>query len=238
MQVPLAVAGSMVSAVAATTPLESLAPRASRQLSTVRSDAEAVCDSLTVTVVGTVTVAVVPLAGWTVTDVPVTAVTRPPTKAALGLGVGAPERVGAPDGRAGKVPPPPGRAMLALVHAPLTAAVSRTEDAVTAPVASLVPVITTHEPVTMSAVGPVLVWVIGVVLVNVTLTSPLVVLRVSVVPLICTSWPDVPPPPNPPRWPGVGVAEVAAAVALPQPAMSSVPAQSISLRAWIMVSLP
>src|SRR5437660_11878258 len=46
-----------------------------------------------------------------------------------------------------------------------------------------------HVPDAMSATDPVLVCVIVVLVVYVTVVSPLLLLRISLLPLICTSWP-------------------------------------------------
>jgi len=165
---PVASVGWIVSAVACTTPPEFLAPMARTQLSTVRSAAVAAEDSVTDRVVGTVTELAVPVAPFTVTVVPVTAVTSPVTNAALGLSVGAPDRDGRglPEGKApgdppGAPGPPPGRNPAAQL--PFTALLRRTELAVTAPVESFCPAMTTQLPATMSPADPVLVAVMVVV---------------------------------------------------------------------------
>src|ERR1035441_10675624 len=87
---PVASVGWMVSVVACTTPPEFLGPTARTQLSTVRSAAVPAEDSVTDSVVGTVTELVVPVLACTVSTSPDTAVTRPVTKAAFGFRVGAP----------------------------------------------------------------------------------------------------------------------------------------------------
>ncbi len=167
MQAPVESAGWMVSDRAWTTPLESLEPTARTQLSTVRAPAVAGEDSVTDSVVGTVTELVVPEADVTVTTSPDTALTMPLTKAALGLSVGAPGRGLAPAGNDGRVPPGAAAPPWApgIEHDPLTAWLSRTELAVTWPVASFWPPITTQVPATMSPVEPVLVEMMVVLLV-------------------------------------------------------------------------
>jgi len=99
----------MLSDVAFTTPCVSFWPRAVTQISIVRSVAVAADDWDTVTVVGTVTGVVVEVVGFvTVTETPLTAVTRPLTKAAFGFndGRGAPDGNAPPDGRTPPGPPP------------------------------------------------------------------------------------------------------------------------------------
>jgi hypothetical protein len=66
---------------------------------------------------------------------------------------------------------------------------------------------------------PVLVWVMVVVVAYVTVASPVVLLRISVVPLIWTSWPNAALRANPPRPRADGDADALGAVlaaALPQ----------------------
>jgi hypothetical protein len=113
-------------------------------------------------VVGTVTALVEPAVVRTVTVVPLTAVTTPLTNDALGFKLGAPDGRAAPDGKAlGDPPPPPtGRPG---AQEPATGWLSRTVVAVTTPVASFWPAITTHTPATMSPGVPVLFLVLSVV---------------------------------------------------------------------------
>ncbi|TMC34235.1 MAG: hypothetical protein E6J28_13470 [Chloroflexi bacterium] len=111
----------------------------------------------------------------TVTEVPLTAVTSPPTMLtpACPLGVG---RGLAPGG--GLPPGPP----VAQPLAPFGA--SRTDVAVRSPAESFVPEATMHSPCAMSASEAVEVLVIVVLLVRVTVMSPLAPVRISVSPLI------------------------------------------------------
>src|SRR5579864_8607449 len=103
-----------------------------------------------------------------VTDVPLAAVTSPATMARLAgpLGVGLGEGLGR-----GVAPAPGGGAKLALQPAAGLGA-RRTAVAVTAPLASLVPVATMQVPGVMSASVAVEVLVIGVVAEKVTVVSP------------------------------------------------------------------
>jgi hypothetical protein len=78
-----------------------------------------------------------------------------------------------------------------------------------------------HKPGTTFASVPVLVWVMVVVDASVTVASPVLLLRISVDPLIWTSWPKAAFRANPARPPadgdGDGV-DPPAAVALPHAA--------------------
>jgi hypothetical protein len=70
---------------------------------------------------------------------------------------------------------------------------SRTVDAVKTPAASFWPVATRQRPGTISASTAIDVREKVVAVVNVTVMSPLAPVRMSVCPLICTSWPAAPP---------------------------------------------
>ena len=89
----------------------------------------------------------------------------------------------------------------------LTGALRVTDVAVSVPVASLLPVAVMHIPGVMSARVPVLVCVIVVVGAYVTVESPVLLLRISVDPLIWTSWPKAAFRANPPRPPADGDAD-------------------------------
>ena len=107
---------------------------------------------------------------------------------------------------------------------PLDRRARRTDVAVSVPVASLLPVAVMHIPGVMFARVPVLVWVIVVVGAYVTVESPVAPLRISVTPLIWTSWPKAAFRANPPRPPADGDAdglEPPLAAAPPQAAMPS-----------------
>ena len=107
-------------------------------------------DSVTDSVVGTVTELVTPAVVRTVTLVAVTVVTIPLTKAALGFKAGAPEGRAPPDGKARGVPPTPAPTGRPGAHETAIGWLSRTVVAVTAPVASFWPAMTTQVPATMS----------------------------------------------------------------------------------------
>ncbi len=175
-------------------------------------------DVVTFTVVGTVMVSVVPVASVSVTDVPVTDVTWPRAAVKPAAPAGG-EKLGRGEapGRGVKVPPPPNPVV---AQEPFTGLLRMTVVAVSVPVASFVPVAVMHEPAVMSASVPLLVCVMVVLDASVTVESPVVPLKISVDPLICTSWPKAAlPRANPPRpradAEGDGVEPVLAA-ALPQ----------------------
>ena len=126
----------------------SLVPLAAMHSWRARSEAAAGDDLLTRTVVGTVTVCVVPVESTTVTAVPETAFTSPAAKEKLGLPAGG-------EGRG--VGGPPARGPAPELQAPPTLSTSRTVDAVSVPAASFWPVAVMHLPLTMSAKVPVLV---------------------------------------------------------------------------------
>lgn len=136
------------------------------------------------------------------TDVPLTPETSPRTAVKLAGGL-----------KRGTAPPAPGLALgrgrlalpgrlpgLGRLPAPLPLAgwlqlrfaglgVSATDVAVTAPVASLVPVAVMHCPDAMSAMVPVVSCVILVAELTVTLVAPLCPLMTSLEPLNWASWP-------------------------------------------------
>jgi hypothetical protein len=175
----------MVSDRAATAPALSLGPRAVTHSPVWSAEGWITVEVVTFTVVGTVMAAEVPVASVSVTDVPVTDLTWPraavkPAAPAGGEKVGRGVAPGLNDGRV-PLPNP------AVAHDPLTGALRMTLVAVSVPVASLVPVAVMHIPGVMFASVPVLVCVIVVVVAYVTVESPLVPLRISVVPLIWTS---------------------------------------------------
>jgi hypothetical protein len=152
-----------------------------------------VWETLTCTVVGTVMLRLPPLMSCRVTAVPTTPVTMPRAKAGgvpLGLGRGLRSGLGEKEGRAPPLPPPNGPAL----QEPLTLGLSSTVVALMAPLASLLPVAVMQEPLVMSATVPVRVLLTGVAGVTATVTSPVVVLRISLVPLIWTSSPAAAPP--------------------------------------------
>jgi len=159
---PLAVAGVIVSALATTAPALSFAPMAVTHSPVCSAAAWMTVEVVTFTVVGTVIVAETPVASVSVTHVPLTDFTCPraavnPAAPAGGEKLGR----GVAPGRGLNVPPPPPNP--AVAHEPLTGALRSTVVAVSAPVASLVPVAVMHIPEVMSARVPVLVCVIVVV---------------------------------------------------------------------------
>jgi len=94
---------------------------------------------------------------------------------------------------------------------------SRTDVAVISPDESFAPVAKMHSPAVMSARVAVDILVIVVVVVYVTVTSPLAPVRMSVLPLICTNWPEAPPR-GARAMPGLGDAVFPALAELPQAA--------------------
>jgi hypothetical protein len=91
-------------------------------------------------------------------------------------------------------------------------------------------------PAVMSAPVPVAVFSIDVELVKVTVTSPLAVLRVSVEPLICASFPSVPPPRNAPG--PVGNVEVLPHAATAQHSAATMPTLIRGFMTGILACLP
>ena len=139
--------------------------------------------------VGTLMVVTVPVVSVMLTDVPVIDLTIPRANVRPAIPAGG-EKLGRGDwpGRGVNEPPPPAPNPV-VVHEPLTGALRITVVAVMVPVASLLPVAVMHMPGVMFASVPVLVWVMVVVDASVTVASPVLLLRISVDPLICTSWP-------------------------------------------------
>jgi len=208
-------AGSMSRELAVTTAEELLGPTAATQAPDTRSEAEPVVVVDTDAVLGTVIPWLEPLLGWTVTAVPLTAVTTPLTLAK--------SEMNPPEGRGAKVklgrppPKPPGLPPVNEVagQAPLTSAETVTRLAVIVPEASL-PVAVMQLPTVMSETLPVPVSLIGVELVKSTVTSPLEVLSTSVDPLRLAKLPSVRfPSRNRPYPPG------AALLVVPQATISS-----------------
>ena len=187
MKHPLGPAGTMVNERAVTVPEALLVPAAATHSPVLRAEIETMSDRVSRTVVGTMTVTMVPLASFTDTDVPLTppGVTWPlalPRLAACGGGVKLRFAVAPALRRPPKPPnaPPP-------VQDPLTGARTDTVDAVMWPVESFWPAAVTHAPGVISATVPVLVCATGVFDVYATVVSPLALLRIRVAALICTN---------------------------------------------------
>lgn len=228
----------MTSARALTVPVLDFDPTAVRHSPVCSADAATGDERVTLTVVGIVMVVVALVAAalvWrTVTDVPLTAVTMPRTALNLPAPAGG-EKLGRGDGGT-----PPGRPKPAPPNAaqlPFTGSLTDTVEASRSPVESFCPVAVMQVPGVMSATTPVLVCVIDVLVVYVTVVSPFALLRISVVPLICTSCPAAPLRTNPPRPADDGDGDVVApAAALPQAATASaatpVSVIGISLFIW------
>src|SRR5580704_3959710 len=157
---PLAPAGEIVRARAATTPELALVPIAVRHCPVWSAAAVTTEDVVTLTVVGTSIVVTAPVVAVTVTEVPLTDLTWPRTAVNPAAAAG-----GEKLGRGLKVPPvpPPPNPPAGLAQEPLTGALRVTDAAVTIPPPPFVPAAVMQLPAVMSATVPVAVWVIVVV---------------------------------------------------------------------------
>src|ERR1039458_2691607 len=186
---------------ALTVPEEAGAPTAATHAPLTRSEVEPVVVVETWALLGTVMLGVVPPVSWTVTAVPLTAVTTPRT-----LSKSEANPPGVPRGwkvKSGRPPSPPGwpPANDPVAQAPLTAGETVTRAAVIVPVASALPVGVMQLPTAMSAAPPMVVTLIGVELVKSTVTSPLEVLSTRLEPLRLTRLPSVRSPLRNPPYP-------------------------------------
>jgi hypothetical protein len=167
--------------VAWTAPAESRVPLARKHSPVCKSVEDADEVRVTAAVVGTLITSLPEAAVSTVIDVPLAWVTSPATK---GIG-GGPEGVGLGEAAAGgeafgpNWPPAP--------HPVEVLGERRTVVAVRIPAESFCPLATRHWPGTTSASTAADVLVKVVVLVYVTVTSPVAAVRIKVCPLIWTS---------------------------------------------------